>query len=96
MDESLIVKLSKPFAFEGEIYDEIDLSALAELTTADLCQAQRQYNMGANVSTVPEMDVNYCILLAQKASKLPLEFFQQLPARDGMKVRLTVTKAFFG
>lgn len=93
--EELIIKLSKPFTFEDETYHEIDLTGLAELSTADLCQAQRQYNMGANVSTVPEMDVNYCILLAQKASKLPLEFFQQLPARDGMRVRMAVTKAFF-
>jgi putative intracellular protease/amidase len=44
----------------------------------------------------PEMDVQYCLFIAHKATHRPLEFFNQLKARDVVRVKNKVRNSFFG
>lgn len=91
-----IVELSKKITFEGKEYSEIDLSKLDELTTADLIQAQKILTRMGSVATVLETDYQYTMIIAHLATKLPLEFFDALPAKDGVKVKNRVSGSFFG
>lgn len=36
-EESLVLKFRKPYKFEGREYTEVDLSAMEDMTAADLC-----------------------------------------------------------
>ena len=45
------IKLTKPFKFEDETYTEIDLSALEDLNTNQLAEAERRFERSGNVST---------------------------------------------
>ena len=40
--------------------------------------------------------MTYCVLLAQRVSKLPLEFFNDLPARDAIQLKTLVTNFLYG
>lgn len=94
---SNVVKFNKPFIFEGKEYTEIDLSGVENLTGKDIIEAQKEYgktNLAPNA--MPELDVRYSFIIAQKVTKLPYEFFEQLPARECVKVRTMVTRGFFG
>lgn len=77
-----IIKLSKPYNFEGTEHIEIDLSNLENVTTADLefCDSR--------VSAImPEMTLNYALLLASRVTGKPIEFFKKLPGREGLKIK---------
>lgn len=78
----LLIKLKTPFEFEGEEIKEIDLSGLENLKGLDLMQVQRthaQRNKGF-VGYLPS-DQDYCLLVASKATGLPVEMFEQAPAK---------------
>ena len=63
-DNKNIVELSKKMTFEGKEYTEVDLSALDELTTADLIQAQKMLTRMGGVASVLETDyqLQFCAL----------------------------------
>lgn len=84
-DENVIV-LKKPYTFEGKEYNHIDLRGLENVTTADLsyCDAQ------VPAAIMPEMTLQYALLLASRVTGKPIEFFNQLPGRVGLQVKRTV------
>lgn len=91
-----ILTLKKPVKFEGKDYKDIDLSALDDLRAVDLIDAQRMLeNNGVN-TTVPEVDHGYCIFLAARATKQPIELFLTLSAPDGTALRGVVSNFLFG
>lgn len=97
-EEDLVLKLSKPYNFDGQAYTEVDLHGLEDVTTATLENVGKIYGKkkpGANPALM-EMDMAYCVLLAQRVSKLPLEFFNGLPARDAIKLKTLVTNFLYG
>ena len=91
-----IVKFDNEQNFEGKKYNEIDLAGLDDLTTMDLTEAQRLMQKNNEIAAIPEMNLTYCLALAGAATKLPIEFFKQLKAKDAIKVRTQVTAAFLG
>ncbi|WP_437831534.1 hypothetical protein ACQRXC_08080 [Niallia taxi] len=86
-----LVKFNKPFSFEGEVHAEIDLSGIENLTGQDLDDAENMLMRVNKPSMVPEMSMTYLFFLASKATGKPQEFFFQLPAKDSLKVKRTVT-----
>lgn len=90
-----VVTFSKPFTFEGETYEKIDLSRIEDLTGAQLCNCERQFEQGGSVSALKEMNFEFCMIVAAEVSKLPIEFFKALPAKDGNKIRQVVSTYFF-
>lgn len=87
MSEQLRIVFKKPYTFEGKEYTEVDLRGLETLKTSDLAEADRLFNTSGQFSVMNEMAVGYTCILASKASELPVEFFESLPAPEGLKVK---------
>lgn len=94
MKNEYLIKFKKPYSFEGKEYNELDLSGIQELTAEDLCSAQKMMQDMGNFATMPEIDYTYNFILASKAAKLPLEFFNGLPGRYAAKIKMMVTGYF--
>ncbi len=88
------VIFNKLYKFEGKEYTELDLSKLDDLTTSDLMEIDKHFNTTEYISPIPEMDTKYDCLVAARACSLPIEFFNNLPAKEGKKVANAV-KSFF-
>lgn len=95
-EESLILKFRKPYKFEGREYTEVDLSAMEDMTAADLCDMGRIMTRLGIVNPVSEMTVDYAIYMAARASGKPVEFFQGLPTKEGIKLKNMVTGFLYG
>lgn len=94
--DSLKAVFSKEYEFEGRKIKEVDLSGLEDLTADDLVKANKVFTTNGNFATVPEITLEYAIILAASVSHLPLEFFQQLKAKDSLKVKNRVTNFLYG
>lgn len=94
----LIIRLKKPYTFEGKEYTEVDISKLDEWTAADVDKARRTFEkmqgVDAQAAAAPEVDSRYCRLVASMASDLPLEFFNEMPARDCRMIDAAVSGFF--
>ena len=95
-EESLILKFRKPYKFEGQEYTEVDLSAMEDMTAADLCAVAKLSGRDTGITPIPEMTIPYAIHMAARASKLPVEFFRGLPAQESMKLKNLVSGFLYG
>lgn len=91
-----IIKFNKPYVFELESCDEIDLSKLDDLTTDDLMNAERIYTRSGGSALNPETSLLYCVIIAHMASDKPIEFFGKLPAKEALKIKKEVYNFFYG
>lgn len=94
----LMIKFRKPVEFEGNTYTELNLTGLENITTGQLEAVGRMLlkkRPGLNPSTL-EMTMDYANLMAMKVTKLPLEFFERLPAPEGMKIKTAVVGFLYG
>jgi hypothetical protein len=79
-------------------YTEVDLSGLEDVTAGILEAVGKiaaKKNPGMNPA-LQEMSLTYCVCLAQRVAKLPLEFFEGLPAKEAMKLKAMVTNFLYG
>lgn len=81
------IVLSKPYVFEGETYTELDLQSLNELTGKDLIEIDRVFISGGGNPILSGLTMDYALIVANRITKKPLEFFYNLPAKDGMALR---------
>lgn len=97
-EDSLIITLKKPYTFEGKDYTEIDLSGLENLNASDMIKVNKRMNRasGGSSELLPEFSLEYALYLASIATKLPVEFFLNLPPRVALKVKTRVTGFLFG
>lgn len=88
-----VIKFKKPYNFEGDVFNEIDLN-LDTLTGTDIESAEMQFMTQnpkiAMQTPLKEMSKGFQSVIAAKASKQPVEFFKQLPAADYVKVTTRV------
>ena len=89
------VTFSKPYRFEGKVYEKIDLSGLQDLTAEDMIQAEKYLTRNGGISSTPELTVAYVCYIAAKASDMPVEFFRRLTPKDVIKVKNRVTLFFY-
>ena len=89
-----IVKLSKPYTFEGKEIKSIDLSKIDDLTSEDLFEATKLFSTSDYITPRPEGDPKFCCIVASIASGIPKEFFNGLSFRDAVKVRNAVQTFF--
>ena len=87
-----IIKLAKPYVFEGTEYGEIDLSGLDKLTVQDAIDAQLALTGQPSAVILPERSTAYIARLCAKAAGLPIEFFELLPVGAARKVRGAFTE----
>jgi hypothetical protein len=89
------IKFKKPYSFEGAEFTEVDLSGLESLTAKDLMEADKQFTATGQVAAVNEMSLGYACIIAARVSKKPVEFFENLPAQEAIKVKNTVSSFFY-
>lgn len=90
------IKFKKPYKWEDQTYDGVDLSGLEDLTARDMIASQRIMERSGSINVLPEMSLEYACIFASKASGLPVEFFQELPPREATKVKNRVTNFLYG
>ena len=94
---SMVIKFKKPYVFEKKEYTELDLSGMEDMTGADMIAVNKimsRHSVGIDV--MPEVSVEYAFYFAARATKLPLEFFTNLPPKESMKVKNRVMGFLFG
>lgn len=96
IENEYTVVFNKPYTFEGETYDKIDLSGLDNLTAADMIAANNILDRTGSFTFLPEMSLEYACIIAAKATKLPVEFFKGLHPKEAVKVKNRVTVFFYG
>ena len=94
--EDLVLRFKKPYSFEGETFTEVDLSGLEDLSAADLCKVGKMVKKTDGVDPIAEMSLPYAIYMAARVTGKPLEFFQQLPAREAVKLKNLVVGFLYG
>lgn len=88
-NEDLVIKLKKPFTFEGEEIKSIDLSNIEKLTGAQLAKFETTtQNLGL---MVPEITMPYAFLVAEAVTGKPIELFEALPAKEAVKLKRAVS-----
>jgi hypothetical protein len=95
MANEYLIEFKNPYVFEDEEYTQVDLSGLESLTAKDLIDAEKQFAASGQVAAINEMNIGYVCIVAAKASKQPVEFFEKLPANEAIKVKNTVTGFFY-
>lgn len=87
-------KFSKPYEFEGDTFEKLDLN-LDALTGEDMLSAEREFTAAGGFGAMIETSKGYLAILAAKAAKVPAEFIQGLPAKEFSKVTLAVQTFLF-
>lgn len=95
-EKEWLITFNKPYVFEGTEYKELDLSGLENLKAADMIAANKVIDRSGTFSFLPEMSLQYACIIAEKATKLPIEFFNGLHPREAVKVKNKVISFFFG
>jgi len=91
----MYVKFSKPYVFEDDTYDGLDMSCLENLTMNDLTAIEKTFYKQGIVSFNPETTITFAKIVAWKATELPIEFFDQLPVKDIMQIKKQVVNFFY-
>lgn len=94
-DEEYKINFNQSYFFEGEEYKSIDLLKMTEMTTRELKNIHKKVsrdNSGSEL--IPESSLTFAIEVAHMVTKLPLEFFYNLSAKDMTKIRLKVFNFF--
>lgn len=90
-----LIKFNKPFTFEGQEYKEIDLSGIESLTVRDLEKADKMFISTGQVAMMNEMSTGYVCIIASMVAHKPVEFFEGLPAKEGIKVKTVISSFFY-
>lgn len=93
----MLIKFKKPYVFDKVEYTEIDLTGLDDLQASDMIAVNKLIaRTAAGIDVMPEVSLEYACNLAAKATKMPVEFFLQLPPKEAMKVKNRVMAFLFG
>lgn len=87
-----VVTFKKPYQFEGQTFESVDLSGIDDLTGDDLLEADRAYTASGQFSPLPEMTLAYAFSIAATVTKQPIEFYRSLPAKEGLKIKNEVIR----
>lgn len=95
VEDFWVIPLKTPVRFEGEIYDRIDLTRLHDIKAADMVAINRRMTRSGNVDSTQELTLEYALNMANLATGLPLELFDQLPPYAAMAIKGRVTSFLF-
>lgn len=90
--ENHIMRLEKPYYFEGKQYTEIDLNGVADLNES---AAENRLTRAGFMVTDTSYNYLYACILAGMATGLPEEFFTGLPLYEVLKIKNAVNDAGF-
>lgn len=91
-----VIKLSKPYMFEGKEYLQIDANALENIKAVDMISCNHIMDRQGGFNIMPEMSLEYACLIMSRATGIPIEFFNGLRPKDAIKIKNKVTSFFYG
>lgn len=95
-ENTLVLKLSKPYVFDGQTFTEVDLSGLEDATGADLIAVERSLKKRGIVDPLMEMSAPLAAAMAARMTGKPEEFYTGLPIRDMVRVKTAVSGFLYG
>ncbi len=95
-ENALVLKLSKPYVFDGQTFTEVDLSGLEDATGADLIAVERSLKKRGIVDPLMEMSSPLAAAMAARMTGKPEEFYTGLPIRDMVRVKTAVSGFLYG
>lgn len=95
VEDFMVIKLKTPIMFEGNRYDKIDLNGLENIKAADMVTINRRMTRTGNIDTSPEASLEFALNMANLATGIPLEFFEQLPPYAAIAVKGRVTSFLY-
>lgn len=95
-EDDRAVSLKKPITFEGKTYSEIDLHGMDNIKAGDMIMINRQMTRNGDISTSPELTLEYALNVANISTGIPLEFFEQLPPYAALALRKKVVNFLYG
>ena len=93
--DELVIKFRKPFSFEGEVHNELDLHGLEDLKGRDLTAIEKAFNKTGVSSVMPETTTTYAKIVATRVTGLPAEYFEDLPVSEIEKIKNAVVGFFY-
>ncbi len=93
--DDLVIELKTPVQFEGKSYEKIDLTGLHNIKAADMIAVNRRLTRSGNVETNQEFTLEYAVNIANMATGLPLEFFDQIPPYAALAIKNRVISFLF-
>lgn len=91
----LKIVFDKPYDFEGDIFQEIDLSELENINGRQLTVIEKAFGKLGVIASLPESTATYAKIVAAAITGLPAEFFEDLPGKEVRKIKAAVTRFFF-
>ncbi|WP_024346588.1 phage tail assembly protein [Lacrimispora indolis] len=88
--DELVIKFRKPFSFEGEVHNELDLHGLEDLRGRDLTAIEKSFNKTGVSTVMPETTTTFAKIVATRVTGLPAEYFEDLPAGEVEKIKNAV------
>ena len=95
-ENALVLRLSKPYVFDGQTFTEVDLSGLEDATGADLIAVERSLKKRGIVDPLMEMSSPLAAAMAARMTGKPEEFYTGLPIRDMVRVKTAVSGFLYG
>lgn len=90
-----VYTFSKPYEFEGEKYESIEFE-LESLKGSDISAAKKTFANAGGYSPLPATDSDFCCIILARLSKKPIEFFDNLPAKDYLSLTQQVSNFLLG
>lgn len=87
IENEYTVVFNKPYTFEGETYDKIDLSGLDNLTAADMIAANKILDRTGSFTFLPEMSLEYACIIAAKQPNFRWNFSRDYTRRKQSRSR---------
>lgn len=83
-----LIKLSRTYDFEGRHVSEIDLTKIENLNAMQMQGIENTYRrIAKNVSSTPELTIEYAMAAAATLTDLPIEFYKRINAKDITKIK---------
>lgn len=94
--EAMRVQLETPLKVGDKTVETLDLSAIADMKTIQLMEAEERMAKKGLVYREPMASYSFAAALAALATGIPEGAILQASIRDGVAIKAAVTKDFFG
>jgi hypothetical protein len=92
---SIKIKFPKPYEFEGKTYTEIDLGGMHDLNAKDIAEIDNIFIKQNGNPLYIGLTLDYAIIVANRVTGKPIEFFEGLPAKAATALRSEVFSFFY-
>lgn len=93
-EPEIIYRFMKPYKFDGETYEEIDLSGITRFNTRDAEYLDRVLKQAGHSPQNKWFDTTYIKMICVRATNKPVAFFNNMHMKDFMEIEARVRKYF--